>query len=388
MDRSESKFIEEIIGEIRRLIPKLLHVGENIVGMDENLKKVKFLIDTQSNEVSMVGIYGIGKTTIAKVVYNDMLDQFKRHSFLENVREKSKDDRGVLQLQEKLLCDILMEKNLKLSNIDEGIKMIIKSKHHLEKVLIVLDDVDCPKQLKKFAPNPEWFHPGSIIIVTTRNKRCLDVHVSYSSYEAKGLAHKQAKELFCWNAFQQHHPKENYVDLSNRILDYAKGLPLALVVLGSFLFQRDVDEWESTLHKLKTNPLEDIQKVLQISYDGLDDKCKKLFLDIACFFKDQDEKFVTRILEGCKLHLKIGLRVLEERCLISIFGGTIRMHDLLQEMGSAIVRQNYPEQPGKWSRLWEYEDIESVFTKNMVREIYMNIFEIYRYKLIFIIIIV
>ena len=89
MDRSESKFIEEIIGEIRRLIPKLLHVGENIVGMDENLKKVKFLIDTQSNEVSMVGIYGIGgigKTTIAKVVYNDMLDQFKRHSFLENVR--------------------------------------------------------------------------------------------------------------------------------------------------------------------------------------------------------------------------------------------------------------------------------------------------------------
>ncbi|XP_034679876.1 disease resistance protein RUN1-like [Vitis riparia] len=368
MDRSESKFIEEIIGEIRRLIPKLLHVGENIVGMDENLKKVKFLIDTQSNEVSMVGIYGIGgigKTTIAKVIYNDMLDQFKRHSFLENVREKSKDDRGVLQLQEKLLCDILMEKNLKLSNIDEGIKMIIKSKHHLEKVLIVLDDVDCPKQLKFFAPNSEWFHPGSIIIVTTRNKRCLDVHESYSSYEAKGLAHKQAKELFCWNAFQQHHPEENYVDLSNRILDYAKGLPLALVVLGSFLFQRDVDEWESTLHKLKTNPLEDIQKVLQISYDGLDDKCKKLFLDIACFFKDQEEKFVTRILEGCKLHPKIGLRVLEERCLISIFGGTIRMHDLLQEMGSAIVRQNYPEQPGKWSRLWEYEDIESVFTKNM-----------------------
>ena len=96
MDRSESKFIEEIIGEIRRLIPKLLHVGENIVGMDENLKKVKFLIDTQSNEVSMVGIYGIGKTTIAKVVYNDMLDQFKRHSFLENVREKSKDDDGLL----------------------------------------------------------------------------------------------------------------------------------------------------------------------------------------------------------------------------------------------------------------------------------------------------
>ena len=377
MDRSESKFIEEIICEIRRLIPKLVHVGENLVGKDEILKKARFFIDIQSNKVSIIGIYGIGgigKTTIAKVVYNDMLDQFKRHSFLENVREKSKDDCGLLKLQEKLLCDILMEKNLKLRNDGEGIEMI-KSKCCLEKVLIVLDDVDCPKQLTFLAPNFEWFHQGSIIIVTTRNKRCLDVQKSYLSYEAKGLAHNQAMELFCWNAFQQNHPKDNYVDFSNRILDYAKGHPLALVVLGSFLFQRNVDEWESTLHKLKRNPLEDIQKVLKISYDGLDDDCKKLFLDIACFFKDQDETFVSRILEGCKFHPKIGLRILDERCLISISGGAIRMHDLLQEMGWAIVRQNYPEHPRKWSRLWKYEDIKSIFTKDMVSKKYMNILE-------------
>ncbi|XP_034674505.1 disease resistance protein RUN1-like [Vitis riparia] len=302
--------------------------------MDENLKEVELLINAQSNGVSMVGIYGIGKTTIAKVVYNDMLDQFQRHNFLENVREKSKDGHGLLELEEKLLSDILMEKNLGLRNIDEGIEKI-KSECCFEK------------------------H-----IVTTRNKRCLDVYESYSSYEAKGLAHEQAKELFCWNAFRKCHPKDNYVDLSNHILDYAKGLPLAFVVLGSFLFQRDVDEWESTLDKLKTNPLEDIQKVLQISYDGLDDKCKKLFLDIACFFKDEDEKFVTRILEGCKFHPKIGLRVLDERCLISITNDTIRMHDLLQEMGWAIVCQIDSERPEKWSRLWELQDIESVFTRN------------------------
>ncbi|XP_034679886.1 disease resistance protein RPV1-like [Vitis riparia] len=364
-DRSEAKFIEEIIGEIRRLIPKWVHVGENIVGMDEKLKEVKLLIDARSNKVSMVGIYGtggIGKTTIAKVVYNDMLDQFKRHSFLENVREKSKDDRGLLELQKKLLCDILMKKDLKLSNIGEGIQTI-KSKCCSEKVLIVLDDVDREGQLKFLAPNSDCFHQGSIIIVTTRNKRCLDVYDSYSSYEAKGLAHEQAKELFCLNAFPKHHPKDNYVDLSNRILDYAKGLPLALVVLGSSLLERDVDEWESTLDELKTIPPEDILKVLQISYDGLSDERKKLFLYIACFFKDEDEKMATRILESCKLHPAIGLRVLHERCLISIEDNTIRMHDLLQEMGWAIVC-NDPERPRKWSRLCELQDIENVLPQN------------------------
>ena len=95
----------------------------------------------------MVGIYeigGIGKTTIEKVIYNDVLDQFKHHTFLENVRERSKDDRGLLQLQEKLLCDILMDKTMKLSNVDEGVEMI-KSGRYLGKVLIVLDDVVKPQ---------------------------------------------------------------------------------------------------------------------------------------------------------------------------------------------------------------------------------------------------
>ena len=82
-------------------------------------------------------------------------------------------------------------------------------------VLIVLDDVDYPRQLKFLANSFEWFGRGSIIIVTTRNKRCLDVHdKAYSSYEAKGLAKSKALELFSWNAFQQHLPiRDNYMDL-------------------------------------------------------------------------------------------------------------------------------------------------------------------------------
>ena len=51
---------------------------------------MKLLIDANSKEVSMVGIHGTGKT----IIYNNMLHQFKNHSFLENVCERSKDDHG------------------------------------------------------------------------------------------------------------------------------------------------------------------------------------------------------------------------------------------------------------------------------------------------------
>ena len=87
-------------------------------------------------------------------------------------------------------------------------------------------------------------------------------------------------------------------------------------------------------------------------------------------------KTVTKILEGCRFHPKTELKELDDKCLISISDGFIRMHDSLQEMGWAIVHEKYPENLGKWSRLWEYKDIESVLTTNMVREKYTNILEI------------
>lgn len=65
---------------------------------------------------------------------------------------------------------------------------------------------------------------------------------------------------------------------------YANGLSLAIKVLGSFLFDRDVSEWRSALTRLKENPSKDMMDVLRISFDGLEEMEKKIFLDIACFF--------------------------------------------------------------------------------------------------------
>ena len=72
------------------------------------------------------------------------------------------------------------------------------------------------------------------------------------------------------------------------------------------------------MNKLEKEPEVKIQKVLKISFDGLDDTQKEVFLDIACFFKGEDRDFVSKILDGCKLYGEINIRVLWERCLIII----------------------------------------------------------------------
>ena len=335
--------------------------------MDFHLEKLKSLMNIELNEVRVVGIYGIGgigKTTIAKAVYNDNSYQFDGSSFLNNVRERSKDN--ALQLQQELLHGILKGKSLKVSNMDEGIQMIKRSLSS-KRVLVVFDDVDDLMQIENLAEEHSWFGPRSRIIITTRHKHFLTQYGVKESYEVPKLHDAEAIELFSWWAFKQNLPNEIYKNLSYQVVDYAKGLPLALKVLGSFLFKKTISEWESALCKLKTIPHMDIQNVLKISYDGLDDVEKGIFLDIACFFKGKDKDFVSRILDE-DFYAESGIGVLHDKCLISISENKLDMHDLLQQMGWEIVRQECPKEPGRRSRLWEQEDIFDVLKRNMVRE--------------------
>lgn len=368
IDRYESEIIKEIVDDIhRKLDHKILDVGQHIVGMDAHLEELKSLINIGENDIRMVGIYGlggIGKTTIAKYICNEISNQFERISFLENIREKSKATSGLLQLQEQLLDNVLKAKEkIKLSSIPEGIN-VIKNRVGSKKVFIVLDDVNCSDQLNALAGNCDWFGLGSRIIITTRDLHVLRVHQVHASYEAKELKNEEAIQLFSWNAFKSNRPTESYASLSKRAVGCVKGLPLALKVLGSFLFSKTEAEWESALEKLKRKPNMEVQNVLRISFDGLDETERELFLDIACFFKWQPKDFATRILYGCNFHPEVGMRVLSDKCLITLRGRFIWMHDLLQEMGWEIVRQTSPKEPGKWSRLWDPEDIYRVLTRN------------------------
>lgn len=211
-----------------------------------------------------------------------------------------------------------------------------------------------------------WFGLGSRIIITTRDEHLLIAHNVETAYKVKELSHGDALELFSWFAFKKPFPPTNFEELSSHILNYAKGLPLALTVLGSYLCGRDKALWISALAKLKKVPNEQIYEILKISFDGLEENEKAIFLDIACFFKGEDKQYVTMILDGCDMHSDVGIRVLMDKSLITLELNKLWMHDLLQEMAKEIVRHESPKEPGKRSRLWFHEDVLQVLSQNTV----------------------
>ena len=171
------------------------------------------------------------------------------------------------------------------------------------------------------------------------------------------------------------HVPDDYIGLSNHFLKYAEGLPLALEVLGSFLFGKSTIEWKSALERLKEYPNPEVLHVLQISFDGFNDTEKEIFLHIAWFFNHKKKNRVVQVLDNLGLHTGIGLRQLVDRSLLKIMGhvdksllkimdhDVVWMHDLLEEMGKNIVFQECSDDPGKRSRLWVDENIDKVFRK-------------------------
>jgi hypothetical protein len=162
------------------------------------------------------------------------------------------------------IFDILKTDKIKIGNVDRGMNMI-KKRLHSRKVLLILDDIDKLDQLQAIVGSRDWFGSGSGIIVTTRDKHVLTVLGADRVYMAREMNDIEALELFSWHAFRTCHPVEDYKELSEQIVDYCGRLPLALEVIGSFLFGRSKVEWKSALEKLRRIPDDQIQKKLQIS---------------------------------------------------------------------------------------------------------------------------
>ncbi|KAA0047972.1 TMV resistance protein N-like [Cucumis melo var. makuwa] len=321
----------------------------------------EYEFDTDVNMVGIYGIGGIGKTTLAKALYNKIASQFEGCCFLSNVREASKQFNGLAQLQESLLYEILTI-HLKVVNFDRGIN-IIRNRLCSKKVLIVLDDVDRLEQLEALVGGRDWFGQGSRIIVTTRNKHLLSSHGFDEIHNILGLNEEKAIELFSWHAFKKNHPSSDYLNLSKRATSYCRGHPLALVVLGSFLCTRDQVEWCSILDEFENSLNKDIKEILQLSFDGLEDKVKDIFLNISCLLVGEKVKYVKNMLSACHVNLDFGIIVLMDLSLMTIENDKVQMHDLIKQMGHKIVCGESLEL-GKRSRLWLVQDVWDVLVNN------------------------
>ena len=94
INRYEYEFIDQIVQDISDRINRVfLHVAKHPVGLQSQVQQVKLLLDNESKEgVHMVGLYGtggLGKSTLAKEIYNRVADHFEGVCFLHKVRENS-----------------------------------------------------------------------------------------------------------------------------------------------------------------------------------------------------------------------------------------------------------------------------------------------------------
>ncbi|XP_061369750.1 uncharacterized protein LOC133312550 [Gastrolobium bilobum] len=367
-NENEYEFIEKIVKVVSNKINRaLLHVAKYPVGLESKVKEVISLLNVRSDGVRMVGIHGIGgigKTTVARAVYNAIADSFQALCFLDNVRENSI-KHGLERLQETLLSDLVGEKDIKLASVNKGIS-IIEHRLQRKKVLLVLDDVDKLEHLEATVGGLDWFGSGSRIIITTRDKHLLTSHGVEKTYELDGLNNKEALELLSWNAFKTDKVDSSYVDVLNRAITFASGLPLALEVMGSCLFGKMIEEWKSALDLYERIPNKEIQKILEVSFHSLGEYEQKIFLDIACFFKGNYLAYVKKLLYAHHgICPEYGIGVLIEKSLIKInVSHRVTLHDLIEDMGKEIVRQEAPEEPGKRSRLWFPNDIVQVLEDN------------------------
>ncbi|CAJ1958406.1 unnamed protein product [Sphenostylis stenocarpa] len=257
------------------------------------------------------------------------------------------------------------EKNINIASVKQGISMM---QHRLrqKKILLIIDDVDKHEQLQAIAGNPDWFGPGSRVIITTRDKQLLSSHLVEKTYKVKKLKKKDALRLLSWKGFKTEKVDTGYVNVMDRVLTYASGHPLALEVIGSKLFRKSIQEWESAINQYEKIPNNQILEMLKISFDALDEEEKSVFLDIACCFKGfalAEVEDILRAHYGACMKYHIG--VLVEKSLIKYtWNSTVTLHDLIEDMGKEIVRQKSPKEPGKRSRLWSPEDIIQVLEDN------------------------
>ncbi|KAH7431028.1 hypothetical protein KP509_08G026000 [Ceratopteris richardii] len=299
------------------------------VGLEERSSDIESYIQdcmTMSGEslqcFGLVGMGGAGKTTLAVSIYNKIHCKFEGH-FLRKIVE------NLLRFKEDMTI-----------NDEVHGKAVLSHKLSNINALVVLDDVDEEGHLDAlYKPLQSSLGPKSV---------------------------GDSVLLFYWHAFMRPKPPLELEKVSERVIEACNGLPLALKVVGSHLYNvSDKSSWEERFTYLQKNKRE-IFDVLKISFDGLEDDAKEAFLDICCFLIDEEEDLACVVLNACYGAGRTYLHELESKCLITTYVDKygerrIGVHDQLRDMGRRIIRDE------KRDRAWDEETANGILQDERAR---------------------
>ncbi|VAH99927.1 unnamed protein product [Triticum turgidum subsp. durum] len=302
--------------------PRLLALYKDqkeLVGIDDSLNELtKMLSDgdgdvsKQLKIISIFGFGGLGKTTLAKAVYDKLKTQFDCSAFVPVGRQPS---------VKKLLNDILygigkkMYPGLDERQLIDEIRVLLEKKRYL----IVIDDIWDKKTWELVKTALVCTNCGSRIVTTTR---ILEVAARTGKvYRLQPLSRDLSEDLFHRRLFGDKINQPNHLpsEVYNKILHICGGVPLAIITIASLLVSKPVELWSKVYTSIgfgheENEDVENTRKILRFSYYDLPCHLKTCLLYLSIYPEDhligKDSLIWKWVAEGF-IHEEPGLRLFE-----------------------------------------------------------------------------
>ncbi|XVF77538.1 hypothetical protein PTKIN_Ptkin14bG0052900 [Pterospermum kingtungense] len=365
-DRHETEFIDDIVEKIYSLVPHEL-IGPIIPSKDfmpsksSNLTFNQILEALQTTGVNMIGLYGmpgVGKTTLAKQVLKHAKEQ-KLFDHVVMVTMSQTPD--INKIQDRIGESLRLE--LKALTEEGKAEELLRRLKELEKILIIIDDVWNEFDFHTIGIPMGDEHKGCKILLTMRLQQvCVRMNCQ-EKFLLNILSEDEAWALFRDKADLKDNVSITLNEVANEVASECKGLPLAIVAVGTALKGESLDGWIAANKRFKDSrhlDNEDVCEViynrLQLSYDYLKgDNIRACFLLCSLFPEDVNisiEKMLTfvaglglfsgiHLMEDLRREIRLALRRLEDSGLL-----------LKSEYG---YDDDYEEYYGDYE---EYDDIE------------------------------